>query len=300
MNKDERIDNKEFQAALANILMNPEVRSLFLDDAKAVGQMYDLSDAQLNLLRRANLDRMVEFSDDLWGKRINMLAKRCPNTIKLLQQNDLLNLVATVYLHKHLPKESADFPNRSARDFWWFAETLEQMLEQGEIACPYLGDILRCEKVNTYLLTDHRVVESAGAFQEAFKAWPDPTPDEVLSVRPRLGWHAKTERFSCNVVNAMQRLTEGRDLEGIEEEPVSLLFTKLPGWRKQRIVRINDLTRRLLGHCDGTMTTLEIVDRLVRENPMPIDPDQARTNCANVLIQMYRVLTVTFDRFAPA
>ena len=289
------IDSAEFQGALARILVDPKIRSRFLSDPDSEGRRLGLDEEQIEALRFAGLDRIHDFADALVEKRLSLIVKSCPCTHKLLVQKDLLMRAVKRFATDFLPVEAPEFPTRAVRDGMWMTEMLIEMLDEGEMECRHLRDVALCERTQLMMASMPELVESAISFQKAFQSRPELSRDEMLSMRPFRGPHARVEEFSSNVVEVMQRLSRDEELPDLPEETVLLLFSKSPGWRQVKFARINHLTRQLLVFCDGTRTSGEIVDAIHESRPSDSDPGRLTETCLGTLYRLYRLFAITFD-----
>lgn len=264
------VDEHRFQRALARVVVEPETRRRFLADPAAAGEQLGLGAPQISALVAAGVDQIDLFAREVASKRFLLIAKSCPATYKRLQQQGLLHDVMHPFIEQHIPRETPEFANRTVRDSFWFLDFLGRQLASGALHCLHLADIVRFERVQLSLYSAPGVVESARVFGDAREAFQHARTDEILAARPRTGPHAPVERFSCNIVDLIKRITAGeaqaaRDpsgrgetIEDLRPEPSLVLFTKEPGFRNVRHLGINERTRRLIELCDGDRTVAEI------------------------------------------
>jgi hypothetical protein len=251
------VDDRAFQIALARVLVDPAVRRRFVADPRAEARGLGLDEAQVGALLAAGPARINTFALEVAGKRLSLMAKVTPAAYRLLEVEGRLHHVGHRFADELIPREAPEFPNRAVRDGFWLLGLLSRMVAEGE-RCRHLADVARFERVELSLLSTPALVESAAAFRRAFEAAPEPPLEEVLAARPRLGPHARVERFACDVVDLVRRLLEEAPIDGLRAEPTLVLFSKVPGFRNVNHLAINERTRRLLDLCDGVRTTAEI------------------------------------------
>lgn len=284
----EEIDTAEFQAALANLLVDAALRRRFAEEPARFRLDFQLSEPQLAALQHAGIGRLQAFAQDLAEKRVEIFSKMCPNTFELLRRKNLLSLVASRFIAEHPPRASPEYPNRSIRDFFWFTDLVGRMLERGEISCDYLEGVLRCERLQGQLSSTPEALRSARRARAASAARRELSPPEVLAGRPRLGAHAVVETFSHDIVRIMRCLTQGEQLPVLQPSTTTLLLVKTVGWRRVQVVSINDLTRRLIALCDGTRTTAEIAQAVAGEGSGPMELARVTEGCVGILHEMLR------------
>jgi hypothetical protein len=290
------LDTTEFQAALARLLVDPAALQRFAADAEGAGRELGLSAEQVDALKFAGIDRLRYFAHELAEKRLVMSSKLCAGTFELLRRHDLLRVVAPRFAREHLPRESPEHATRTVRDFFWLAETLERMMASGELSCPWLEDVLRCELLQARLSTSLDLARSSTEHQELHDAWPSPRPDELLALRPRRGDHAVVATFSCDVVTLLKELSQHAERIETEAQPTTLLLVKRGGFRKVQIVRINDATRRLIELCDGTRTVREIVAQLSRAEATPEGSARRAEGSVKIIGEMYRLGAIRLEK----
>jgi hypothetical protein len=293
---DNELDTAEFQAALARILVDEQARRVFELEPARFRREFHLTEAQLSALRAAGLERLKGFSHDLIDKRLSIFTKLCPATLELLRRNDLLRVVAPRFISRFLPRTEHEYLNRTVRDFFWFAELLLEMLEAGELACPYLEDVLRYERAQATLNTRPELSQSLQVYRALREACPHPSREQILASRPRLGEHARVEIFTCDVAQVIRKLVEREEVPELPRAPLPLLFAKASGARKARAVRINQLTYELVSLCTGERTTREIITRLGQTRAATMTPSQLEDGCVETLLKMYELLMVSLEQ----
>ena len=290
------LDTAEFQVALARILVDEQARRVFEREPERFRREFQLTQEQLAALQTAGLERLKGFSHDLIDKRLSIFTKMCPATLELLRRHDLLRVVAPRFISRFLPRTEHEYLNRTVRDFFWFAELLLEMLEAGELTCPYLEDVVRYERAQATLNTRPELSESLQVYRALREACPQPTREQLLASRPRLGEHARVEIFTCDVPQVIRKLVEGEDPPDLPREPRPLLFAKAAGARKARAVRINTLTYELVSLCTGQQTTREILTRLSQGRAGTMTPAQLEDGCVETLLKMYELLMVSLEQ----
>jgi hypothetical protein len=293
---DQELDTPEFQAALARILVDERARRVFSQEPERFRQEQGLTQAQLNALQVAGLERLTGFSHDLIDKRLSIFTRLCPGTLELLRRGDLMNVVAPRFISRFLPRTEHEYLNRTVRDFFWFATLLLEMLEAGELAYPYLEDVLRYEHAQAVLGTRPELSESLRLYQSLRQANPHPPREQILASRPRLGEHARLEIFTCDVGQVIRKLIEGEEPPQLPREPTPLLFVKASGARKAHAVRINRLTHDLVSLCTGQRTTREIISQLSQARAGAMTPSQLEDGCVETLLKMYGLFIVSFEQ----
>ncbi len=281
--------------ALARILVDAQARRRFEEEPERFREEFHLTAAQVEALRAAGLERLKGFAHDLVDKRLTIFTKLCPATLELLRRQDLLRVVAPRFVSRFLPRTEHEYVNRTTRDFFWFAELLLEMLEAGEISCRYLEDVVRYERAQAFLTTRPELSESFRLYQQAQQAHPHPEREQLLSSRPRLGAHARVEFFTSDVAKVIRPLVEGEDVPDLKHEPLPLLFSKAPGARKVRAVRINPLTYELVSLCDGSRTTRQLLEQLSQARA-GMDPARLEEGCLETLRKMYELAMVSLEQ----
>lgn len=293
--ENEGIDTAEFQAALAHILVDPSARRRFEAEPERFRRDFALTDAQLAALQAVGPKRLRQFAQGAATKRFELIERRCPNTFALLERHDLRTMVVDRFLAEELPWTSTEELNRITLDFSRLAEMIDRLLHRGELSCPYLEEILRCERVQDRLAGSSAAAESARAFKTAMETRRALPPEAILAARPRTGEHLVIEAFSCGISEIMRRLTEKVELPPWAPLPTTLIFLKVSGSRKIQIISINEMTRRFLEMCDGEWTTTEIATALQREAVTRQEPMRFRERCVDLVQEMARHAVLWLD-----
>ncbi|MCP3065172.1 DUF692 domain-containing protein [Myxococcus sp. K38C18041901] len=288
------VDEPRFQAALARLIVDPGLRQRFLEAPAATCASLELSAPATEALLQAGPAHIDLFGREVSAKRFALLAKIAPATLKLLQKERLLHGLTTRFVTTYLPRESREFPNRSVRDGFWLLDLVERMFADGEFQLAHLRDIARFERAQLSLYSTQPPVESALAARAARDARPEPTDAELLTARPRLGAHTQVERFGCDVIEAIRRVTSGASLEDVATTPTLILFLKAPGWRNVQPMGINERTATVLALCDGQCTTAELLARLASRGSTE-DKDRTEAGGLKLIRDLYRLGALMLD-----
>jgi hypothetical protein len=257
------LDDAAFQWALARLLTEPALADGLLREPSAVAAQLGLDEGQIQGLAVAGGGRLRAFAHSLAGKRMGLLRKTCPATDTLLHQRGRQRELAARFLREHPPLEAREYPNRSLRDGFWMTALLMRMQADGELNDPLLADVARFEHTLLTVTSLSEALESAAAWDLAAHAGAPATEGAaVWDVYPTCGPHVRIERFVCDVVVAVRRLSEGQPVGRPDDTPCLILFSKQPGWRNVRYASVNALTHALLLLCDGGTTIGGIVERL--------------------------------------
>lgn len=288
------VDEEGFQAALARIIVDPGLRKRFLEEPAATCASLELSAPAIEALLHAGPAHIDTFAREVSAKRFSLLNKIAPATMKLLQREGLLHGLTARFVATYLPRETREYPNRSVRDGFWLLDLVEQLFADGEFRLPHLQDIARFERAQLYLYSTLPPVESALAARAARDARPEPTDAELLTARPRLGAHARMERFGCDVIAAIRRVTSGDSLEGVAATPTLILFHKAPGWRNVQPMGINERTAAVLALCDGQRTTAELLAQLT-QGGSPEEKARKEAGGLKLIRDLYQLGVIMLD-----
>jgi len=289
------IDTDEFHVALAHVLMDVQAQGQFLDDPGAFQHRFKLTDRQLEALHAAGLDELRTYSASLAQKRLGLLTNMSPNMARVLMRHGVFSSVSERFIEAYPPRQTPEYANRVVRDVFWFHQLLQRMVMMGELQIPHLMDVVQYDRVYMQLMTNP---EAAASFRRARDRGPSSgAPVEPLLCCPVMAAHAVTESFSCDVLSVIRTGGEDRDDAPPAPTRTTLMLFMKTGAPLIQIVRINELTRRLLGLCDGTRTMNEIFGLLCADklgNPILTK----RKACLGMLDRMASLGIVSLNQTA--
>jgi hypothetical protein len=208
-----------FQAALAHVLVDEATRERLAGDDVGLRRRFSLDDAEIDALRALDGDRLQLMVDAVAGKRVSLLRRALPTTMKLLEGDREGRAVLNGFLRTSLPlgPEGTPSDNRLLADSRRLADHLTA--RRGAVQPAYLADVADHEALKVALW--YSAEASAAAVAANHGVGRAPKPD---GWRPRLGEHVVLRAFEHDVLSSVPKARVTRlaiykrgDLGGLAE-----------------------------------------------------------------------------------
>jgi hypothetical protein len=272
-----------YQKAFAQILTDSGLRGKLLGGQTENFARFDLSEDQLNDLRRLDAVLTEEYSRLLSATRLSVALNALPFTKKLLPENFIEKCVSD-YEKKEPPAAVAGSP--TVEEVKRFKRYFENSPELFESAQPFLKDICRYE-ISYFLLKNESLNFSDN------KAAKKIAEREDLFLKTKLKPGEKVEilHFEYDVAGIIGSLKRGVIPEAGKKE-MNLIFLPLP---PTVIVKsVSRTIRQLLKWCDGSATVEEICGRFSEYIPEnTLDKKALKTQTVEILKQFFELGILT-------
>ncbi|WP_431924397.1 hypothetical protein [Micromonospora wenchangensis] len=251
----------DMQRAFSRLLTDPHFeREFFGEDAEAPSG-YDLTERELDSLRRMDRKRLRLHAGNLAHARMGLALKSAP----------LSALVLHGQLDRHLVRFCREYPPAPAAESAVILATTrlcdfaERLFADGELRPAYAWDLLRYEK--------HLLVQGFGtaSCHDAAEFARRPAPPELLGdCVPITGAHVLVDHFRHDLTALLPRLQAGEVPEDAPPlaEPMRMMFVKRPLKALVQTCRINAGMESVWLRCDGTRTVDDIASSY--PDPQPV------------------------------
>lgn len=274
----------EMQRVLTRVFTSEEFRQSFLADAEAACGAYDLTARELKSLKALDGERVGNYALILREVRFELALRAFPLTQSLLPDD----------FHKFAGRYVREYPPTTTTGAAMFREATTlyrfvlKLAEEGELNVPYLRDVMKYEK-NLFSVGNRLEASlSANACSEANAVLPpDFTERAIGHLRPLKGAHVETGSFGYDVLALISQLSRGEEPR-LSEERTYVLFHKVPGDQGVKVSKINAATRDLIGLCDGTRATAEVISELAARREVTSAEGRAELSCR--CLKMFRAL----------
>lgn len=272
-----------YQKAFAQILTDSGLRDKLFSGQTENFARFDLSEDQLNDLRRLDADLTEEYSRMLSATRLSIALNILPFTKKLLPENFIEKYVLD-YEKKEPPAAAAGSP--TVEEVKRFKRYFENSPELFESAYPFLKDVCRYE-ISYFLLknepTNFSDNQAAKIFVEC--------EDVFLKTKLKPGEKVETLHFDYDVAGIIGSLKRGVIPE-VGKKEMNLIFLPLP---PTVIVKsVSRTIRQLIKLCDGSATVEEICGRFSEQSPeKTFDKKVLKTRTVEILKQFFKLGILT-------
>ncbi|HXT88648.1 MAG TPA: PqqD family peptide modification chaperone [Trebonia sp.] len=250
----------DMQRVFSRILTDKAFRQSFINGDAPSRAMYQLTERELESLRRLRWDRVGLQAEFLAHRRLELAFSALPLTGLLLHGQ----------LHDQLDRFCAEHPPapQAGGPVWAEAVRLCQfvgkLVAEGTLRPAWAWDLIRYERCVLDLTVSSESAASAIRVAElnAGASWPPADSDDLV---PVAGPHAKIAQFSYPLPDLTKLLRSGGlpDDERPLDLPLLILF-----YQRARgpvhVVRINEATAALIDACDGDRTIADVADHLSR------------------------------------
>ena len=250
----------DMQRVFSRILTDKAFRESFINGDAPSLAMYQLTERELDSLRRLRWDRVGLQAEFLAYRRLELAFTALPLTGLLLRGQ----------LRDQLDRFCAEHPPAPwAASLVWaeavrLCEFAGKLAAEGTLRPAWAWDLLRYERCVLDLTVSSESAASAILVAElnAGVSWPAGGPGDLV---PVAGPHVEIARFSYPLPDLIKVLRSG-GLPGDErplDRPLLMLFYKRARG-PVRVVRVNEATAALVGACDGGRTVADVADHLSR------------------------------------
>src|SRR5205085_1343608 len=151
-----------------------------------------------------------------------------------------------------------------------------KIIERGDAVSPYLRDVIEYEKNLFFIANSVDASASANRFAADNRRLAGGLSlDAVGGLKPFRGDHARVVHFKYKITELIP-LIERQEIPTVSENPMDLLFFKIPFRVGVKTCKINHSTKRLLESCDGSRSTRAIIADMCRSTDATADAERAR------------------------
>jgi hypothetical protein len=251
----------DMQRVFSRLLTDPHFqRDFFAEDAGRPSG-YDLTERELDSLRRMDRKRLRLHAGNLAHARLGLALKSTPLSAMLLHTQ----------LDRHLVRFCQEYPPVPAPESAVILATTrlcdfaENLFAEGELRPAYAWDLLRYEK---HLLVQGFGMASCDSAAE-FAHREDPE-GPIGGLVPVTGAHVLVDHFQHDLPALLPRLQGGEVPEDVVPlpEPVRIMFVKQPMKALVQTCRLNAAMELVWRRCDGIQTVDEIASHY--PDPRPV------------------------------
>lgn len=280
------------QSLLGRILTDEQLRNAFFKSPERVFDGYELTQREMESLRKLDAHRLSFYTSDLKRRRIDIALKAFPMTKFLV--SDEINQFVAAYCQQFPPTLDSAVP--ALREQIRFYQFLLQLIADGKLRSKYLEDILEYEKNLFFIGNSVEASRSASEFARANRSLPDDfTMELIWNLKPTRGAHVEASSFTYDVIELVSYLS-GREVPELAPKATYLLFSKIPNELGVRTSKINRATLDLVLLCDGARTTGAILSKLVGANDLEMERDGATlaATCLPIVRRLCKFAVITF------
>jgi hypothetical protein len=282
------------QSLLGKILIDDQLRIAFFKDPERVFDGYELTQREMESLRKLDADRLKFYASGLKRRRIDIALKAFPLT-KFLVSEEINQFVAT-YCQEFPP--TLDNAAPALREHMGFYQFLVRLIADGKLRSKYLEDVLEYEKNMFFIGNSMEASRSASEFACANRTLPDDfTMDLIWNLKPARGLHVEASSFTYDVIELASYL-RGQEVPELRPKTTYILFSKIPNELGVRTSKINKATLDLFSLCDGARTTGAILSKLSGANDLEMERDGAKLagTCLPIFRQLCKFAVITFKQ----
>ncbi|MGN9766404.1 hypothetical protein ACTMS2_14715 [Micromonospora sp. SD12] len=251
----------DMQRVFSRLLTDPYFQREFFADGADRPPGYDLTERELDSLRRMDRKRLRLHAGNLAHARLGLALKSTP----------LSALVLHTQLDRHLVRFCREYPPIPVAESavilatTRLCEFAEKLFAEGELRPAYAWDLLRYEK--HLLVQGFGVASCASAAEFAHRTTP---PGSFGDHVPITGPHVLVDHFRHDLTALLPRLQSGDVPEHVPPlaEPVRILFVKRPLKALVQTCRLNVAMESVWRRCDGVRTVDEIASAY--PDPRPV------------------------------
>ncbi|NLG54797.1 MAG: PqqD family protein [Rhodococcus sp.] len=245
----------EYQRALGFILTDRKFRAAFFAGDEQAGSRFDLTERERESLLAMRRDRVMLHSHLLAHGRLELGFMAFPLTAEIVHRSTGDEAEDFCEAFPPLPEARGTLLVEADRVYAYF----HPRLEAGEIAHPWVADLMRFEYTQVQLGADLDAWHSSVVAGEPGDDTLDPR-----SGYPYCGQHVRLLEFTYPVYDVMTRLEDGERIDTLDRlpEPAQVLMFKTPGSPWVRSYRVNRATADLVRACDGTRTVTDVLTEL--------------------------------------
>jgi len=277
-----------FQAALARLLVEPDLRARLGVDEVEIQRRFSLSDSEFRALRALDRSRLQLMVEAVAGKRLQLLRQALPHTTKILESAEAGRLFLRDFFSNIPPlieHGSEMAHNRLLADSRRLADCVRNARIDG--VPEYLCELASYEAVKVGLSFSLRARASADA------ALPANTP-VTDSWRPRLGDHVLLRTFRYDFLFLA---SDGKcNLNAIKpkRQTTHVAFYRQAGSLAISTYRLGRVAIQTLQLCDGTRSLSELLAEVIAGE---VGSERASRSCDVVRLALDRGYLVAGELF---